>query len=473
VQLPQVVRRSADAILGPSGEIVSRAAVSTMGVDGWWQWAPLQEPYTGAFQQGFQTERNEQVLAFSAVFACVSLRANDIAKLRIKLVEYDKKTRIWEEVDVPAYSPVLRKPNRYQTRIQFLKQWVTSKLLWGNTYVLKERDNRGVVIRLYVLDPRLVKPLVTASGDVYYQIGCDNLSGISEPDETIVPASEIIHDRGLTPYHPLCGISPIFACATSSSQGSRIQSQAMRFFANAGRPSGMLTAPGKIDDGTAKRLKQETESAISGANIGRLLVAGNGLTYEAFEMMSPVDSQLVEQLNWTAFDVARAFMVPPSKLGLATGASGKADEQSDMAYYKQTLQCDIEEIEILLDEGIGLGPTSGNAYGTELDLEGLLRMDPKARAEAREIDIRSGVLAPNEGRRQEDFAPVEGGESPMIQQQNYSLSALAKRDAKEDPFASASRTAEPMPAEPAPRAAVVQRSIDIDEFAAELASEVA
>jgi hypothetical protein len=88
VQLPQVVRRSADAILGPSGEIVSRAAVSTMGVDGWWQWAPLQEPYTGAFQQGFQTERNEQVLAFSAVFACVSLRANDIAKLRIKLVEY-------------------------------------------------------------------------------------------------------------------------------------------------------------------------------------------------------------------------------------------------------------------------------------------------------------------------------------------------------------------------------------------------
>ncbi len=30
--------------------------------------------------------------------------------------------------------------------------------------------------------------------------------------------------------------------------------------------------------------------------------------------------------------------------------------------------------------------------------------------------------------------PVAGGDSPMLQQQNFSLAALAKRDAKEDPF---------------------------------------
>jgi hypothetical protein len=56
------------------------------------------------------------------------------------LVEQDSNG-IWKEVDVAAFSPVLRKPNRYQNRIKFIEQWVVSKLLHGNTYVLKQRDN--------------------------------------------------------------------------------------------------------------------------------------------------------------------------------------------------------------------------------------------------------------------------------------------------------------------------------------------
>jgi phage portal protein BeeE len=48
---------------------------------------------------------------------------------------------IWTETDSPAFSPVLRKPNRYQNRIQFWESWILSKLTRGNAYVLKERDN--------------------------------------------------------------------------------------------------------------------------------------------------------------------------------------------------------------------------------------------------------------------------------------------------------------------------------------------
>jgi len=40
---------------------------------------------------------------------------------------------------------------------------------------------------------------------------------------------------------------------------------------------------------------------------------------------------------------------------------------------------------------------------------------------------------------------VAGGESPYLQQQNFSLAALAKRDAKLDPFSASS--AAPAPAE--------------------------
>jgi phage portal protein BeeE len=40
----------------------------------------------------------------------------------------------------------------------------------------------------------------------------------------------------------------------------------------------------------------------------------------------------------------------------------------------------------------------------------------------------------NEKRRRLDLLPVEGGDDVYLQQQNYSLTALAKRDAKPDPF---------------------------------------
>src|SRR5690606_29332165 len=138
---------------------------------GWWP--VIGESYPGAWQQNVEV-RLDSALSFHAVFACQTLIASDIAKLRVKLVQQDSDG-IWTEVRNSAYSPVLRKPNHYQNRIQFFENWVLSKLQRGNTYVLKGRDNRNVVTRLYVLDPTLVTPLVTDSGEVYYELRADNL----------------------------------------------------------------------------------------------------------------------------------------------------------------------------------------------------------------------------------------------------------------------------------------------------------
>jgi phage portal protein BeeE len=73
--------------------------------------------------------------------------------------------------------------------------------------------------------------------------------------------------------------------------------------------------------------------------------------------------------------------------------------------------------------------------------------------------IGSSLLTPNEGRFKINYEPVEGGDSPMIQQQNYSLAALAKRDAREDPFA----TAKPEPPKqlPSPDPSLSQDEMEI------------
>jgi len=440
---------------------VTRPPASSVSQSPSW-WGSIRESFAGAWQQNaIVADPHHTLLAFSAVYSCVTLIAADISKLRIKLVAFDKG--VWTETQNGAFSPVLRKPNNYQTRIQFISQWVQSKLIYGNAYVLKERDARGIVVAMYCLDPRLVKALVTDNGEVFYDVGTDRLLG--RITSFTVPASEIIHDRAVCFFHPLVGIGPLYACGISATQGNRIQQNSARFFENMSRPSGMLTAPETISDEVALRLKAEFEANFSGANIGRLLVAGDGLKYEA--MTIPAEqAQLIEQLRWTVEDVARCFHVPLHKIASDTGVKFNNMAAMNQDYYSQTLQELIEGIELLLDEGLGLtgGP---QVLGVELDLEGLLRMDPVQRAQRNESAMNAGYMAPDEARASENLPPVAGGagKEPFMQQQKFPLSVLIQQAAPGSTPAPAPATDPvPDPNAAAAAAAAAQAAKSVDDL---------
>ncbi len=409
-------------------------------------WSSLiREPFAGAWQRNID-KTPENVLTHNILYACVTLIKSDIAKLRIKLMEQGSDS-IWTEIDVAAFSPVLRKPNHYQNRIQFLEQWVTSKLIHGNTYVLKERDNRGgekrgVVVALYILDPTRVRPLVAPDGSVYYQLGDDNLAGLKA---VTVPASEIIHDINSPLYHPLCGISPISACALAAASGLNIQEQSAKFFGNGSKPSGILTAVGEISQADVDRVKTEWETKYSGNNAGRVAVLGSGLTYAGMTVKA-TDAQLIEQLKYTGEQICSAFHVPGFMVGVGPEPLNNNLESRAQQYYSQCLQILIESIELLLDEGLGLTDITGKTYGTELDLEGLLRMDTASRIDASVKAIAGGLFATNEARASFDKKPVKGGDDVRAQQQQFSLAALKERDDAK-PFVNPTT---PPPALPAP-----------------------
>ena len=402
------------------------------GVDSGRGWMTLfsSERWAGGWQQDSEQLADETLLRYGPVYACTTLIASDIAKICLRLMELQQG--VWVESVNSAYSPVLRKPNGYQTRQQFIECWMLSKLFDGNTYVLKVRDGSRKVRELFVLDPKRVTPLVAPGGEVYYRLHSDDLSKLPN-DMPAVPASEIIHDRMDCLFHPLVGISPLFALALSASKGWRIEKNAERFFRNQSQPGGMLTAPEQIDDETAGRLKREFEENFSGSNRYRLFVGGDGLKYEPIRE-NAINSQLVEQLQDSAQQVCSVLHVPPYMVGIGQVPSYDNVEALTQQYYQQCLQRHFNAIEDLLDDALAL---VGTNLRTEFELDDLLRMDSAARAEVTERLIRSAVLSPDEARAKFGYLPVPGGGSPMIQQQNYSLEALAKRDAKDDPFASA------------------------------------
>ncbi len=412
---------------------------------GWWP--VIRESFTGAWQ------RNEEIrvdtsLSNPVLFRCVTLIANDIAKMRLRLVAQDS-AGIWSETESPAFSALLRKPNRYQTRIQFIFSWVLSKVVYGNVYVLKVRDNRNVVSQLYVLDPNRVKVLVAPDGSVFYQVKRDDLSGVSA-DLPAIPASEIIHDRWNTLFHPLVGLSPIYAAGLPALQAQEISNTATRFFRNGARPSGLLTSDNEIDDVMAARLSKRWQENHGGLNLGKVAVMGSGLKFAAMAM-NYVDAQVIEQLKWTGETIAGTLGVPAYMAGVGAAPLNNNVEALAQQYYSQCLQILIESIEECLDEGLGLlDKKDGVRLGTEFDLDDLLRMDSASQVKAL-VEGLKGLYAPNEARRKMNLGPVTGGEQVYLQQQNYSVEALAKRDAKDDPFDTSSGSAKSI--EPPPTAA--------------------
>ena len=423
---------------------VSSSAVSGSGRGGWLPW--IYEPYTGAWQKNDEWTA-PTVLAHYAVYACTTLIANDIGKLRQRLMELDA-SGIWKETASPSFSPVLKKPNGYQNHIQFKQWWETSKLTNGNAYGLKQRDQRGVVTAIYILDPCRVTPLVTPSGEVWYQCNGDELNTIGSEGITI-PASEIIHDRMNCLFHPLVGVSPLYAAAQAACQSLKMQKDSSNFFENAALPGGILSAPGTISDETAARLKATWDSSYTGANRGKVAVVGDDLKFQQMRM-SATDSQLIEQFKLTAEMICTAFHVPPFKVGIGQQPAGQKVAELNQIYYSDCLQSLIEEYEACLDDGLALP----DKYGVELDLDGLLRLDLGSLVETLAAAVKGGIMTPNAAMLKLNQPPVEGGDTVYLQQQNFSLSALAKRDAQADPFATGSPTA------PAPAAGPTQPSAD-------------
>lgn len=381
------------------------------------------EPFSGAWQQNVEEKRGD-LLTYPTLYANIFRISSDIAKLPFTL-QQKLASGVSTEVTNPAYSPVLNKPNGFQTQGQFREYWMIAKLTQGNVYVLKRRDDRKVVVDLYILDSCHVMPLVSDSGEVFYQLYTDPLNTLPKDypaSGLIVPASEIIHDRCMTLHHPLIGIPPLAAAYWPALKNMKIMRSATEFFANNAQPGGILTAPAGMSDADAEAVKQYWNTNFTGSNSGRVAIIGADMKFTPFAMKS-IDSQMVEQMRYSDEQICQPFGVPPFKVGIGTIPSGLGVDGVNQMYYQDALQTHIEHMEALLDEGLKIA----KPLSVELDLAPLLRMDEAKRAEVETKLVGGKIKTPDEGRIRFNLAPTGGGDTLWGQNQDYPLGMLADR----------------------------------------------
>jgi hypothetical protein len=259
---------------------------------------------------------------------------------------------------------------------------------------LKERDGRGVVTALYLLDPTRVQPMVAPNGNVYYAIQQDVLSGMPEPSGR---AGARDHPRSDLP-----AVSPALRAVTRvcvrPCRHAGAEDHSQHDAALRERHAGRWCA----DDARKRSAKTRRSASKStgndnysgDANIGKIAVLGNDLKFE--KSAGHVGGRCAADRPVEVGRREDLLGVPcaPYMVGVGSMPTYNNIEALNQQFYSQCLQLHLESLELCLKEGLDIA----DPFYIESDLAGLLRMDSATKMKTATDGVRGGIYTPNEAR---------------------------------------------------------------------------
>ncbi|WP_316228362.1 MULTISPECIES: phage portal protein [unclassified Bradyrhizobium] len=343
----------------------------------------------------------------STVYACVTIRAKDVARCRPSLRKVGA-TRDTEPVTDHPVAKLLRRPNRIQTWFEFMLQMHVAFLLRGNAYAVILRDDSGRPQQLLPVNPDAVLVLESVDGSIFYQVnrvGLFQLAMLRDLPISI-PEEDVLHLRGLT-FNMLVGANTIALARDSIGVALGLEQQVARFMANGARPSGVLQTDKTMSADAAQRLRDQWDSFRSGlANVGRTAILEDGLKWNAMQLTG-ADLQLLEQRKFSREEVALWWSVPLHKLNVpAENARIKLDD-AEQGYVNATIMPDLDAWEQKFEQVFDL-----DAEDLEVDFDErlLLRAAESVRINNQRLKVMSGLATQNECRAEEGKPPMAGAD---------------------------------------------------------------
>lgn len=343
----------------------------------------------------------------ATVLACVSIRAVDVAKLPVHV--YRRRADGSAEILANhALERLLQRPNGWQTRLEFIEQMQAALLLRSNAYAALLRDGRGRCTAMVPLNPDNVTLWEGNDGGLYYRVVRQGshesavLSGLPE----LVPAEDMLHLRWLS-LNGLTGLSRIGLLKESIGLSLAQEETAARLFGNGARPSGFLMTDRKLTDMVYDRLRKAIREKYQGLeNAGEIPILEEGLKWEQ-ATMSLLDADFMKGREFQVAEIARAYDVPPHRLGIGAAGGGAAILQANQMYLNNTVSSDVERWEAKLNDAFDL---DGEQEFVEFDLDYFNRADIQTRFTAYRTGVVGMIVTPNEARRREGWPAVEGGD---------------------------------------------------------------
>lgn len=364
---------------------------------------------------GFRTSAGIHVnshtaLQVTAVMACVSILSEDVAKLPpIVYRRLPKGGKVAVKASEHYLARLLRTPNDWQTRFEWLECMMAALLLRGNGYSVIIRDWRGQPEQLVPVHPDRVSLYEAPDGSWFFTVSRSGMHemAVLKDMPLMIPAEDMFHVRWLASGNTLLGQARVQLMREAIGVAASQEQHAAKMLGNGARPSGALKTASKLSQPAYDRLKTEWVNNYGGLNnAGKVAILEEGLSWEPLGMNS-VDAEFMASRQFQLEDMARGFRMPPHKLGITTRGSGTVLVQQDQDYLNNVITSYLERFEPKLE---ALGDLDGEEYFVEFDVSRFLRADMQTRYNAYRTGIVGVFLTPNEIRAAEGLAPVKGGD---------------------------------------------------------------
>lgn len=266
----------------------------------------------------------------SAVYACVNLRARNIASLPLLLYRDGKI------LESGALHDLLRTVNPHWTPNRLWQMTTMALDLWGEAFWVLERGQDG---------QQRPKEIWWARPDRMRMIPDEKnyLAGwIYEWNNQRLAFSpgEVIWFRNPNPIDEFEGLSPIAATRLALDTGHAALRSNNAVFTNGTQLSGVVTPADK--DLTWARdqveaLRDMLDRRFRGVDKAhRLAVLGQAATFTPMSI-SPKDAQFIELMKWTRSDACMVYGVPPELIGDQEGATYNNVQQAHTGFWTDTM----------------------------------------------------------------------------------------------------------------------------------------
>lgn len=363
----------------------------------------------------------ETAMQLSVVFACVRLITESIGSLPINFYKKADNGVLTPFPDHHLARLFRGKPNKWQTRQEFIETLTYQYVLCGNNYAVKQFNNRGEIINLIPLMTPQMEVHLDDVGDVQYRY--------QEDMGTRVYSHKTIWHNKLF-GNAIVGKSPLAHARNSVGIGQAAERATTKIYKNGGKPSGILMIDKTLNPGQREKIK-DNFSELSEGNNDRLFVLEADMKYEKVSL-SPSDIELLDSRRFQIEDICRFFGVPAILVNdsNASTAWGSGIEQIIQGFYKFGLRPYLERYEASMICNL-LSPSERDTMEIEFDFNALLQPNRGDRIKTGKEAVTGALITPNEFRRSEGLPDVPGGDKIYMQQQMVPVDQLENMKERE------------------------------------------
>lgn len=346
-------------------------------------------------------------LNIAAVYRCVEILSNSVANLPLQYLK-ERNGVFRTDTDARLHYLLAVQPNENMNAFDFWAQVVRYMLLHGNAYIIPQYDAGNMDFsRLILCTPGSVAH--DTINDSYTVADATNgLIGTFAEDE-------VVHIKNYT-RDGKNGISTLaFArhCVEIAAAGD---DETLNRFKNGGNVRGIVGNDksvrgfGEYQDNELQKTADDLDARFRN---GERIVSLPGQVQFSAISISSTDMQFLETRKFTVREICRFFNVPPQLVYDATAENYKSAELANVAFLSNSLNPILRRIENELQRKL-IAPALCHKRKIQFDRRGLYACDLASKAKYQVETIAAGVYTVNEWRKEENQAPVEGGDTVLI-----------------------------------------------------------